>query len=102
MEEEQQMSDVIKNTVKNMTAEQLDFIMSEFGVTKDEIYSWSEDKWDEVYDALCDIELDELTPDGEESPRCKMATDLVTMIGNEIATDQGIYDEDEFENDLKD
>ena len=67
------MSDVIKNDAKCMTEEQLNFIMSEFGATK-----------------------------GEESPRCKLATELVTLFGNKIAIDEGIYDEDEFENDLKD
>ncbi len=97
-----QMSDVIKNAAKRMTMEQLNFIMSEFGVTKDEISSWNEEKWEEVYDALCDIELAEITPDGEESPRCKLATELVTLFGNEIAVDEDVYDEDEFENDLKD
>lgn len=96
------MSDVIKNAAKCTTEEQLNFIMSEFGVTEDEIFSWNEEKWEEVYDALCDIELDEITPDGEESPRCKLAAELVTLFGNEIAIDEGIYDEDEFENDLKD
>ena len=96
------MSDVIKNDAKCMTEEQLNFIMSEFGATKGEISSWNEEKWEDVYDALCDIELDEITPDGEESPRCKLATELVTLFGNKIAIDEGIYDEDEFENDLKD
>ena len=96
------MSDVIKNAAKSMTEEQLNFVMSEFDATKGEISSWNEEKWEEVYDALCDIELDEITPDREESPRCKLATELVTLFGNEIAVDEGVYDEDEFENDLKD
>lgn len=90
------MSEPLKSAVKTLNDEQMKFLETEFSTTKDEIAEWDEDKLGEVYDALCDMELE----DG--SDKSGMASELVTLFGNEIAKDEGLYDEDEFENGLKD
>ena len=90
------MSEPLKSAVKTLNDEQMKFLETEFSTTKDEIAEWDEDKLGEVYDALCDMELE----DG--SDKSGMASELVTLFGNEIAKDEGFYDEDEFENGLKD
>ena len=45
---------------------------------------------------MCDIELTEIPADNsEESERCEMASDIVTELGNALAQEQGIYDEED-------
>lgn len=95
------MSEPLKSIAEQLSAEQKDFLSKEFGVTTDDMKEWDEDKWGEIYDALCDIELEELPDEGETSDRYRAATELVTMFGNEIAKEQGDYDEDLFEEELK-
>ena len=52
--------------------------------------------YDHVYDVMCDIELAEIPDDdSEESERCAMASDIVTELGNALAKEQGIYDEED-------
>lgn len=98
------MSDIFTRTAKKLSRKYIKYLEQEFNTTKDEIASWDEDKWDEIYDALCDIEIEELaglTDDEEESDRCKAASDLVTLLGNAIAKEEGTYNEEEFDNGFK-
>ncbi|MCD8374070.1 MAG: hypothetical protein LUC20_03065 [Oscillospiraceae bacterium] len=50
--------------------------------------------YDSVYDIMCDIEIAELGGDDEpESERCEMASDIVTILGNALAEEEGFYDQ---------
>ncbi|MCD8017845.1 MAG: hypothetical protein LUE97_08630 [Oscillospiraceae bacterium] len=41
-----------------------------------------------------DIEITELSADDEpESKRCEMASDIVTVLGNALAEEEGFYDQ---------
>ena len=94
----------MKKTAEKLSAKQIEFIATEFGVEKDTIKLLEEDKWDEIYDGICDIEIEELSDLKEgkkETVRCKTASELVTLFGNAIAEEEGSFDEEEFENDLK-
>ena len=81
------MGDILKKASKKLTPEQIAFIAKEFNTTAEEIQSWDEDKWDEIYDALFDIEVDEVMALGDNEPeteRCIMASDIVTDLGDAI------------------
>lgn len=81
--------------LRELTGTQVDFICSEFGTTKDELFLKDEDFIGELYDDLCDIEIAEIPvgDDEVESDRCKLASAIVTVLGNAIAEDRGYFDE---------
>ncbi len=86
---------IFEEALKTLTGTQVDFICSEFGITKDELFSKDEDSIGELYDELCSIEIAE-TPVGDdeaESDHCKLASAIVTVLGNAIAEDRGYFDE---------
>lgn len=87
----------MKDALDKLTAEQIDFICAECQISKEELFTLDEDAlYDRVYDVMCDIELTEIPADGsEESERCEMASDIVTELGNALAKEQGIYDEED-------
>lgn len=76
---------------KELSEEQIDFICKEIGVDKEKFLSMTEEKLDEVYDKLCDIEVDEIMEcqEKELTDRGKTAIEIVTLFGNSIAE----YDE---------
>ena len=80
----------MKEVLKDLTDEQIVFICKECGLTKDELFSLDENQLcDQVYDAMCDIEIEEVPLDGEdESDRCILASDLVTILGNTPAIEE--------------
>ena len=87
----------MKEVLDKLTAEQIDFICAECQISKEELFTLDEDAlYDRVYDVMCDIELTEIPADNsEESERCEMASDIVTELGNALAQEQGIYDEED-------
>lgn len=87
----------MKEALDKLTAEQTDFICAECQISKEELFTLDEDAlYDRVYDVMCDIELTEIpADDSEESERCEMASDIVTELGNALAKEQGIYDEED-------
>ena len=87
----------MKEALDKLTAEQIDFICAECQILKEELFALDEDAlYDRVYDVMCDIELAEIpADDSEESERCEMASDIVTELGNALAQEQGIYDEED-------
>lgn len=92
-----------KDSLKDLTQRQMDFICEELKKTPDEIAGMNDDQlYDEVYDAMCDIEIAE-TPadDSKMSERCKLASDIVTVMGNALAKDEGVWDEESFLKDLE-
>lgn len=73
--------------IEKLTKEQIEFICEECEITKDELLTLGEDDlYSRVYEKLCDIEVETIPNDDdeEESDRCKMASDLVTLLGNTL------------------
>lgn len=85
----------MREVLKDLTGEQIEFICKECGITEEELHTMDDDMlYDRVYDVMCDIECAE-TPSSNEplSAHCKMAVDLVTILGNTLATED--FDENE-------
>ncbi|MBE6898455.1 MAG: ADP-ribosylglycohydrolase [Ruminococcaceae bacterium] len=57
----------------------------------------NDDELDDVYDRICDIEVDETYEAGDDelSERGQIAEDIVTLWGNALAEENGWYEEDE-------
>lgn len=91
------MENIFEDALKGLTETQVEFICNEFSVTKDELFSESEDSIGELYDALCDIEIAEIPVSGdeEESDRCKVVSSIVTTLGNAIAEANGYLTEED-------
>lgn len=93
------MSNIFEEALTNLTEDQLEFIRKEFEITDEELFSQSEDSIGELYEALCDIEIAEapVSNDEEESERCKIASSIVTVLGNAIAGANGYLKGDDSE-----
>ncbi len=52
---------------------------------------------EKIYETMCEIEIEEipLYDDVEESERCRIASDIVTILGNSMAEANGWFDEDD-------
>ncbi len=98
------MDGIFQNALKDLTDTQVDFLCTEFEMERDTLMSADEDILDEIYDALCDMEVDEITKagDNELSDRGKIVSDIVTTFGNAIAEAEGYLDDDDFESFLDD
>ena len=75
--------------VKNLTKEQLDFIVNEFGIGFKPLLALNEDElYDKVYDPCCVIEeietVQTLDDNSNISDRGQTASELVTLLGNTI------------------
>ncbi|MCD8343335.1 MAG: hypothetical protein LUC19_02980 [Oscillospiraceae bacterium] len=58
--------------------------------------------WDSII-IMRDIEIAELGGDDEpESERCEMASDIVTVLGNALAEEEGFYDQQDEDNEEDD
>ena len=87
----------MKQAMAELTSEQIDFICTECKVTRDQIRCMSEDEfYNAVYDPMCDIECAE-TPSSDEplTRHCQMAADIVTVLGNAWAQENGCFDEED-------
>lgn len=89
------MGEPLKNAITELTREQVSFIASELDVSSDFILSATESELEPLYDRLCDIECEEIDDNYECSPRGNTAADIVTILGNAIAQDEGYWDEEE-------
>ena len=78
--------DDAKKAVGLLDDSQLSFIQEEFGHDPDTLAALSNKEFEELYDRLGDIEVEETMAagDGELSDRGKMAESIVTAIGNEL------------------
>lgn len=79
----------MREVLKDLTGEQIEFICKECNITEDELRAMDEDMlYEQVYDVMCDIECAE-TPASNEplSKHCEMASELVTILGNTIESD---------------
>lgn len=82
------MSRDADTVLKILSQEQLEFIKAELGFDAAAIKEMDDDAIDEMYDKICDIEIDETMAaegrNGEYSDRERMAEGIVTIIGNEL------------------
>lgn len=85
--------------LKVLSQTQLDFIEEELGYDKDVIRNMDDDAIDQMYDQVCDIEVDETVAadsrGGEYSDRELMAEGIVTAIGNELYRPEDEPEDDE-------
>ena len=91
----------IVEAAKELTDEEIAFICRECDITPSELQKMGENElYDNVYETMCSIEIAEtpLSDDVPESPRCTMASDIVTLLGNAIAMSNGYFDEPDEEN----
>lgn len=90
------MDGVLQKAVRELTATQQKYIAKNFFGSGELPEDISEDRLEEIYDALCDIEVDETIKAGDckLSREGKLASDIVTVIGNAIADANGYFDED--------
>ena len=86
----------MKEQLKKLSKESLKFLEDSFGIHVDELDSFTEEQYDELYDRLCDIEVEEKIKADDEplSDRGRMASDLVTILGEVCAQEwESIGDE---------
>jgi len=86
----------MKQALHNLTENQLKFICDECVVDMTELMEMSEEQvYDIVYETMCNIEVAEVCAniDGDDSERCAMASDIVTILGNAMARAEGLMDE---------
>ncbi len=67
-----------------LNEKQLDFLKTEFGLTKEDIGKMTADQWKEIREKCFYIEADELMDleddeEAEESERCKLATSIANI-----------------------
>lgn len=83
---------------KQLTDEQVAFICTECAITEGALRSMTEDElYDVVYETMCQIEIDEVCENigsDEDTVRCAIASDIVTLFGNAIAETEGYLNED--------
>ena len=87
-----------KKGVEELRDEHFSFIEKEFGITAEEIFRFDDDELDEkVYEPLCEIEIEEIprTDEEEESERCRLASEIVTILGNSFAEANGLIEVEE-------
>lgn len=84
---------ILRVALNGTTAEQIQFICNEMNITKDVLYAMDEDSLYDVYEAMANIEIDDVCTcsDDEISERGNLAADIVTLWGNVIAEANGFY-----------
>lgn len=73
----------MKESIKKLNKEQVNFICSECNITEDELYQMSNEQLEGiVFEKMLDIEIEEsCTTEGEfDTPRCSIASDIVTLL----------------------
>ncbi len=82
---------VLTEALKNLDEEQVDFICSELKMSRDELFEKSEDELDDIYDAICDIEVEETCAAGDDdlNERGEMAVSIVDVLGDAIRISLG-------------
>ena len=86
----------MREALKKLKKKQIEFICEECGITEDQLFAMDEDElYDKVYETMCDIECAE-TPSTNEplSEHCAMASNLVTILGNTLESDDDEEDEE--------
>ena len=78
------MSESYKELFNELSDTQLQFICKELNIAEEDLRSMSDDELDDVYDKICDIEVDETYEAGDDelSERGQLAEGIVTLWGN--------------------
>ena len=86
----------MKEQLKKLSKESLKFLDDSFGIHGDALDSFTEEQYDELYDRLCDIEVEETINADDEplSDRGRMASDLVTILGEVYAQEWESIDDE--------
>ena len=88
----------MKEVLKNCDETKINFICRECSVTATELEAMDvEQVYDIVYETMCNIEIEEVcarTVYEDDSERCKTASDIVTIMGNELAKAEEFSEED--------
>jgi hypothetical protein len=88
----------MKEELKKLSDAQIAFICRECRLNREQLFSLDEDGvYERVYDVMCDIEIAEIPAKDEEkeSRHCRMASRIVTILGNALAKSEGLFDEAE-------
>jgi hypothetical protein len=81
----------MKQALQELSPEQIKFICDECSVTEERLREMDDDElYTDVYDKMCDIEIDEVcgSEDGEDTERCALASDIVTILGNSLLDEE--------------
>lgn len=78
------------NIFNGLSDKQIDFICEECGIGIEEFKDSTDDKAYEIYDIICDVEVEETIKfdDKELSERGQQAETIVTIIGNNIRLEE--------------
>lgn len=65
-----------------ISEEQMDFLNKEFGLTLEALNRMNDDDFEELYNKCAGIEIEEVmkNPDGPDSERCRIASDIVDLL----------------------
>ena len=76
----------MNDLLQGLTDKQINFIAEECNINADDIESLDEDSAYEIYECICDIEVEETLNAGDDelSERGKVAEKIVTFVGNKI------------------
>lgn len=84
----------VREIAEKLTQEQLDFINVECGK------ELTDETYDEIFDCMADIEVEETMKDPDhDTPRCAMASDLVTILGDPRGALLGEWEDESDEQD---
>lgn len=89
--------DILRQASKDLSESQKNLVMELYQVPEDEYESLTEEDWEEIYDLLCDMEVDALfdalssqkaVDDSEE-----LVFSVIDLLGNAIAEAKGYLNE---------
>lgn len=88
----------MKEALEQLSQQQIDFICRECSITLEQLQDMGDDElYNTVYEPMCNIEIDEVcaSETEEETERCQIASDIVTILGNALAEQEGFLNEEE-------
>ena len=84
----------MKEYFRLLNRSQNEFISKELGFSEEQLKEMDDESFSDIYDRICDIEVDETlnAGEGEMSERGEMAVSIVTVVGNAMAETEGLFD----------
>lgn len=86
----------MKHAIKELSKTQIKFVCDECVIDTVTLKNMNEQQvYDIVYETMCNIEIEEVcaNTDGNDTVRCAIASDIVTILGNAMARAEGFYEE---------
>ena len=82
---------ILTEALKDLNEEQIRFICSELKMSRDELFAKNEDELNDIYDSICDIEVEETCAAGDNdlNERGEMAVSIVDVLGDAIRISLG-------------